>query len=133
MQTFIPFPDFEQCAKVLDYRRLGKQRVECKQILNAIARGNGGWSNHPATNMWRGYEPALRQYMRAIILEWIRRGYKNNMEIPPEEPYELPPWWGREDVHRSHRSALLEKDFEYYYGTHGWEDEPGINYVWPTN
>lgn len=133
MQTFIPFPDFEQSAKVLDYRRLGKQRVECKQILNAIARGSGGWSNHPATNMWRGYEPALRQYMRAIILEWIRRGYKNNMEIPPEEPYELPPWWGREEIHASHRSALLEKDFEYYYGNHRWEDEPGINYIWPTN
>lgn len=131
MQTFIPHTDFEECAKSLDYRRLGKQRVECKQILNAIERGSGGWSNHPATRMWRGYEPALRQYMRAIILEWISRGYKNNMEIPEPEAYELPPWWGREEVHASHRSALLEKDFEFYYDHNGWEDEPKLEYVWP--
>lgn len=131
MQTFIPYTDFEECARSLDYRRLGKQRVECKQILNAIERGSGGWSNHPATRMWRGYEPALRQYMRAIILEWIARGYKNNMEIPEPEAYELPPWWGREEIHASHRSALLEKDIEYYYGNHGWEDEPKLDYVWP--
>ena len=110
MQTFIPYTDFDECARALDYRRLGKQRVECKQILNAIERGSGGWSNHPATRMWRGYEPALRQYMRAVILEWIARGYKNNMEIPDPEDYELPPWWGREEIHASHRSALLEKD-----------------------
>lgn len=131
MQTFIPYTDFDLCARALDYRRLGKQRVECKQILNAIERGSGGWSNHPATRMWRGYEPALRQYMRAIILEWVARGYKNNMEIPEPENYELPPWWGREEIHASHRSALLEKDFEFYYGKWNWEDEPKIDYVWP--
>ena len=131
MQTFIPYTDFDLCARALDYRRLGKQRVECKQILNAIERGSGGWSNHPATRMWRGYEPALRQYMRAIILEWIARGYKNNMEIPEPEEYELPPWWGREEIHASHRSALLEKDFEFYYGNWAWEDEPKLEYVWP--
>ena len=131
MQTFIPYTDFDECARALDYRRLGKQRVECKQILNAIERGSGGWANHPATRMWRGYEPALRQYMRAIILEWIARGYKNNMEIPEPENYKLPPWWGREEIHASHRSALLEKDFEFYYGKWSWEDEPKIDYVWP--
>jgi len=131
MQTFIPYTDFDECARALDYRRLGKQRVECKQILNAIERGSGGWANHPATRMWRGYEPALRQYMRAIILEWTARGYKNNMEIPNPEDYELPPWWGREEIHASHRSALLEKDFEFYYGKWSWEDEPKLAYVWP--
>ena len=131
MQTFIPYTDFDECARALDYRRLGKQRVECKQILNAIERGSGGWSNHPATRMWRGYEPALRQYMRAIILEWCARGYKNNMDIPEPEAYELPPWWGREEIHASHRSALLEKDFEFYYDKWKWEDEPRIDYVWP--
>ena len=81
--------------------------------------------------MWRGYEPALRQYMRAIILEWVARGYKNNMHIPEPEDYELPPWWGREEIHASHRSALLEKDFEFYYGKWSWEDEPKIDYIWP--
>lgn len=33
MITFLPYPDFEKSAKVLDWRRLGKQRPETKQIL----------------------------------------------------------------------------------------------------
>ena len=28
MQTFLPYKDFGKTAKCLDYRRLGKQRVE---------------------------------------------------------------------------------------------------------
>lgn len=36
MQTFLPYADFSMSAKCLDYRRLGKQRVEAMQILNAI-------------------------------------------------------------------------------------------------
>ena len=87
--------------------------------------------NHPATKMWKGYEPALRMYMRAVILEWISRGYKNNMEIPEPESYELPPWWGDERVHSSHRRALLDKDIVYYYENHKWEDYPELNYYWP--
>ena len=37
MQTFLPYPSFEESAKVLDWRRLGKQRVEGMQIINAIS------------------------------------------------------------------------------------------------
>lgn len=33
MQTFLPYPDFALSAKVLDNKRLGKQRLEAKQIL----------------------------------------------------------------------------------------------------
>ena len=36
MQTFLPYPDFVKSALVLDYRRLGKQRVEARQILDII-------------------------------------------------------------------------------------------------
>jgi Pyrimidine dimer DNA glycosylase len=131
VQTFIPCTTFEDCAKVLDYRRLGKQRVECKQILDTLAGKSSSWKNHPAVKMWAGYEEALRQYQRQIILEWMLvRGYKNNMEIPERKDCKLPPWWGG-PIHASHRSALLEKNFEYYYGNWGWEDEPKIEYIWP--
>jgi hypothetical protein len=37
VQTFLPFSDFEASARVLDVKRLGKQRVECIQVL----RGGG--------------------------------------------------------------------------------------------
>ncbi|MDQ1681515.1 MAG: hypothetical protein QOH99_56, partial [Frankiaceae bacterium] len=35
MQTFLPYADFGASARVLDDRRLGKQRVETLQILRA--------------------------------------------------------------------------------------------------
>ena len=90
MQTFVPLPDFGLCAEVLDYRRLGKQRLECQQILSALlslrVHESGlsaptGWTRHPATLMWRGYESALGVYMTFMVLEWQRRGYNNTMEI----------------------------------------------------
>ena len=39
MQTFLPHRSFSKSAETLDYRRLGKQRVEAKQILEAIRKG----------------------------------------------------------------------------------------------
>ena len=129
MQTFVPSKTFKRCAAVLDDRRLGKQRVECMQILNTLMHG-GGWENHPAVNMWRGYEEALSQYMRAIILEWVTRGYENNIIIPQEvKNYKMPPWWGG-SIHKTHRQALLAKDY-HYYSRFWWNLEPNLNYFWP--
>ena len=88
MQTFLPYESFAESAKVLDWRRLGKQRVEGMQIIKAITgekRLDGkpykGWINHPASVMWKPYPDALKLYTNVIILEWIERGYNNNMEI----------------------------------------------------
>jgi hypothetical protein len=39
VQTFLPYPDFVKSVWCLDYRRLGKQRVECLQILQTLAIG----------------------------------------------------------------------------------------------
>ena len=39
MQTFLAYPYFNESASVLDDKRLGKQRVECLQILNVLAIG----------------------------------------------------------------------------------------------
>jgi len=36
MQTFLPYSDFYKSISILDNKRLGKQRVEAKQILNII-------------------------------------------------------------------------------------------------
>ena len=82
MQTFLPYSSFEQSAQVLDWRRLGKQRVEGMQIINAINNPTQkGWVNHPATVMWRPYVEALKLYTNTIIEEWIQRGYNNNMKL----------------------------------------------------
>jgi hypothetical protein len=131
MQTFLPHPDFAETARSLDWRRLGKQRVEAQQILNALANG-GGWSNHPAVKMWRGYEDALRLYRNTIIEEWVRRGYRNNMPLAAvPDDVALPPWLGDSEFHASHRARLLAKDPEFY-GRHGWTEAPADQgYLWP--
>ena len=39
MQTFLPYKSFEKSAKCLDYKRLGKQRIETWQIYSALKQG----------------------------------------------------------------------------------------------
>jgi hypothetical protein len=137
MQTFLPFADYRKSAAVLDRQRLGKQRVEAKQILNALAGLTGGWVNHPAVRMWRGYEGSLSVYGLTVCVEWVQRGYKDSL-IPffaesLEEfhgMYEDPPWLGNRAFHRSHKSNLLRKDHEWY--GHYFRNVPDdLPYVWP--
>ncbi len=134
MQTFLPYPDFSRSMEVLDWRRLGKQRVEARQVLTANLLGPGAaWYNHPATRMWRGYDRALIAYGNCAIAEWIARGYRNNMPlIPLEGDIHYPEWWGMAELHESHRSMLMYKlpnHYEYLFADH---TRPGLSYVWPT-
>lgn len=133
MQTFLPYPDFQRSAAALDYRRLGKQRLEARQLLRLLRDpGNhSGWRNHPAARMWRGYEDALAVYLNAIISEWIRRGYHNSMELEPVSNAPRLPWWlGDPAFHAAHRANLLRKD-PAFYGQYGWWEPPDLPYVWP--
>lgn len=132
MQTFVPYADFNQTAKVLDYKRLGKQRVETFQILNILLERteSSGWRNHPAVRMWRGFESALQHYQNIVIREWIDRGYKNNMNFEIiENPILYPQWFGDDKVHRSHRSNLLRKNFDYY--SEFFDEPTDLEYHWP--
>lgn len=130
MQTFLPYPDFAQSAACLDNRRLGKQRVECLQILRALRDPSYGWQNHPAVRMWRGYADALETYKAYCIVEWTRRGFKNTMEAFAKGAPALPPWLGNAAFHASHRSNLLRKD-PVFYGRYGWTEPHNLPYVWP--
>lgn len=142
MQTFLPYPDFKQSAKCLDWRRLGKQRLEAKQILNVLLGNspNGGWRHHPAVLMWKGHELSLLRYGLDICFEWRIRGYVDSM-LPwfsdqyfarfPVQQDTNPPWLGRADFHAAHRAALLAKNFDWYK-QYQWTETPCIAYVWPT-
>lgn len=130
MQTFLPLPSIVKSLECLDNKRLGKQRVEAKQILNALEHG-GGWRNHPAVLMWEGYEDALKYYHNACIDEWVSRGKRNTM-VKLEHPSEFEmPWWFGGKIHESHRANLLRKDQDYY-AQFGWEEDPSLPYFWPT-
>ena len=133
MQTFLPYPNFQRSAIVLDRQRLGKQRVEGYQILRTLVGISTGWSNHPATRMWRGYTPALRHYTQVCIDEWLHRGYKNTIVLPdalPTDDKGYPPWLGDPTIHASHRSNLLRK-MPQHYACYGWTEPSDLPYVWP--
>jgi len=141
VQTFIPYADFYESARVLDRQRLGKQRVETLQILNALAGLSKGWVNHPATKMWRGHETSLVQYGIAICQEWQMRGYKDSCEqkiwdvsknFRNNRGFSLPPsWWGDDRVHDSHKSKLMQKNPDWYT-QFNWSVPLDLDYVWPT-
>lgn len=141
VNTFLPYEDFKESAKALDYRRLGKQRVEVIQLLKANMGMTKGWRNHPAAVMWRGYEPALALYGIYVCTEWTSRGYKDNCliqivdlrteSIRNGSSQDMPPWLGVEAVHKSHQSNLLRKD-SIFYGQYNWDVDDSLPYIWPT-
>jgi len=142
MQTFLPFPDFQQSAAALDPARLGKQRVEALQMLRALVIPEYGWQSHPAVRMWMGHVPALTMYGLAMVDEWTARGGEDTTrekitEFAPQAAHPdyaakipMPYWLGNPDFHLSHRSRLLAKDERFYASVFPGTD-PDLEYVWP--
>lgn len=135
MQTFVTSSNVDgplhvclETAHSLDSARLGKQRVECKQIYTALTEGTG-WTHHPATKMWAGHTEALAAYGFWMCQEWNQRGFEDNMSnwfyerLPggPESDRATElhredwPWWfGHPEMVRSHRSKLMRKSHGHY-------------------
>lgn len=144
MQTFLPYASFERSARVLDPRRLGKQRVEALQCLRALRVPGYGWRHHPAVRMWRGCDEALAAYGLAICRAWIRAGCADTVagklvaelgREPRRQPELrrlglLPRWLGRRAFHRAHRSMLIAKDPGWYRPRFPGVPE-GLPYLWP--
>lgn len=131
MQVFLPYADFKKSLECPDTKRLGKQRVEAYQIINALIDPEYGWQNHPATRMFRGFDNALTEYYNTSIDVWTARGYKNNMrKIPIVGNVVYPPWFGNEAFHAGHRSNLLRKNYDHY-SRYGWNEPITLPYVWP--
>lgn len=158
MQTFLTDPDFNVSAQHLDRMRLGKQRVECWQIYQALINPKYGWQNHPAVRMWRGYELCLLRYSECICFEWLRRGYKDTMMSRftlaknGYSGYPIPGWLTN-DLFTTHRSNLLRKVREaqdkakanptnprllktavylkHWYAQFKWTEPDNLPYLWP--
>ena len=92
MQVFRPYIDWRMSANVLDDRRLGKQRVEAKQVMMTILRrmglirdGKRGWLNHPIALMYyndgKPYFRDLIGYFDVCVEEWKRRGMRNSISL----------------------------------------------------
>ncbi|MBU2297170.1 MAG: MSMEG_6728 family protein [Gammaproteobacteria bacterium] len=145
MQTFLPDKHYYIVASMLDDKRLGKQRIEAWQILQAIDNPSYGWQFHPAVNMWRPYREALICYGAAICAEWLSRGFKDTMfdrffNLYTFQEVKEPAWLRHPKISKklidSHRSALLAKNPEWY-SQFGWDVEPmdlsekPLPYFWP--
>jgi hypothetical protein len=149
VQTFWPYPDFAETARILDRKRLGSQRVEAMQLFNALTVPNHGYRHHPAAKMWRGYEEAIVRYTLTMCGEWAARGYGDTVAATITEnasvrlgltnvrtqkqlarARKLPRWIGDDAFHRAHQSNLLRKNPEHYGELFvGVPDD--LDYVWP--
>jgi len=119
--AFLVHPDYVLNAKLLAMNRLGKQRVEAKQLIDAITAFKAGnpnpsWINHPAARSWINNLDSLKLYFNAVVSEWVSRGYKNNYELYTDiDPNAEPPYWmDCPAVHYSHIAQLMQKDNFYY-------------------
>jgi len=139
MQTFLAYPSFTACARALDRGRLGKQRVECLQLLNALTGRSTGWRNHPAARMWAQHLPQLVGYSLAICSEWVGRGYRDTCAgkiraiaaADGIEPDDTAPDWLTPAVTESHQSNLLRKAPDHYRPIFGSDLPDDLPYVWP--
>lgn len=136
VNTFLPYSNFKKCAKILDNKRLGKQRVEAKQILNILLNETKtqGWRNHVVTLMWKGHEEALKYYYNCIVKEWISRGFENNMPLYKINHKPNTPWFVKNaSLQMSHRASLVRKEPKFY--KHLFPEVPAsylkYKYIWP--
>lgn len=155
MQIFIPYPDLFQSVQVLDFRRLGKQRLEARDISYLGFRTQNldlrrlynypdhqadflwkRYRNHPCVHMWVGHEDSVLYYAKLCCERWIQLGYKDTV-MPKVRAlskifpvwYRLPEWFGDDAIHQSHRSNLLRKSPSYYQQF--WPTEPSnLPYKW---
>lgn len=140
MQTFLSEPTFEESVAVIDPKRLNKQLFECRQILDAIIKTpeggrqkvNGKYvfaANHPATNMYRGYEGFLIEYASFCAVELNRRdaAWQTHwffiqslvQDNPGAFTYKtIPDWWTdpvqKDKIMYTHRASLYRKNPEHY-------------------
>ena len=80
VNTFVVNNDFEISSKKLDYRRLGKQRVEAKQILD-ICEKFQRWSkyyNLPLDKWVANNQTLIKSQMDNILFQ-VKRDLKNNI------------------------------------------------------
>lgn len=113
------------------------------EVVPRVTANGRTWGDHLIGKMWAGHEYALLEYQRVTCEVWTERGGKNdtcypkskallNMTLDQTAANSTPPdWVGREDVHSSHRAALLFKNYDYY-SQFDWDEEPVYDYVWPT-
>lgn len=149
MQTFLPYSNFEDSVRVLDFRRLNKQVTEAMQLCNVFLRkmgklqdGKRGWANHPVTKLWTLADGTiclreLIEYTDTCERERkTRPSYRNphkwtryREQVLIHAPKNLRQLIWTPDFHLSHRRNLVRKKPTYYIEYFG-NIEPLDGYIW---
>lgn len=142
MQTFLPYEDYAESAKVLDANRLNSQLNESLVIVRSLFRqypvkksGKSGWEGHTVVEMWRDCELQLARYAKACAFEYLynrplavnneaksltsrkaRFSFWNDLIEKLEDegyPDTKIEHLGDEEFHSAFRALLLFKDIQY--------------------
>ena len=98
-------------AMALDRRRLNKQVIECKQILDAL-NGAKAWSNHPCVLQYRESILWLRNYMKC--LDSYQKGDMISAELFSSACDCIRPPFHTGEYFKQMKRRLYTKDKEYY-------------------
>lgn len=155
MIAYLPFDSFPRSVKCLSDHHLQQQIIDIRDIIYLTVRhrlvdipeqfqldrndADQLWETnqrHPAVATWMQHNRSLAVLGEDSCKEWIARSYTDTM-LPVfgrllSEPFPIvyPSWLGRQDIHRSHQSALIQLDPDHY-GHYQWSVKHS-EIVWPT-
>ena len=130
MQVFHPYKSALKSIQCLDNSRMGKQRLECIQILLANNNIDTEWEvpksvpPHKNVVLWKNYSGYLFYYLGILLNEWEDRGMKNfvcrGMYEKLRNIYGLQentkrPRFIDNKFIQTQRLSLLNKKMEHYY------------------
>lgn len=123
MMIWLPFENFEECARSMDSRTLTIQRFDAWRLLHMLQHGvPAGMGQNATLRMWRDYPTWVAAYGMAICLEWEKtsdrpseltqlfRDYLDVIDVTEDYPR----WLGDSMLHMSHRSNMIKLDPDRY-------------------
>ena len=110
MQVFILGTPYET-ATFLDNRRLRKQILECRQILNALSGISEAWKNHPCTLQYKDHRTWLELYLKT--LELFVQG-DCSAELCSQRAYFFKPDFHTNDYLDQMKRRLYTKNNQFY-------------------
>lgn len=127
MQIFIIGSIFETC-QALDKRRLWKQILEARQIIDVLLGKSQAWKNHPIVKMYKDDLEWLLLYLAVFEEYW--KGDLEAAEIISNGAEEIKPTFLYDDSYLENMKKRLYTKNKVHYSQ--WEllGESNINYYY---
>lgn len=146
MNTWLPYPDYLESARVLDPATLVDQPNQVLAILDVIHESDTSiYRGAPdqVVNMWRDHEAQLCEYGLTMVEQCLQgpseftnlARVKENLEwhldcaTSGEYSMDKPKWFGDLDFHDSHKAALLRTMPEFYRDK--FDVDRTLPLIWP--